>query len=57
MSDTNIDLLKSNQEFETTFYSHKFVPTIYEATLEKPNCTPSLIDNIGNLLNSGILDH
>ena len=62
MGDTNIDLLKSNQEFETIFYSHNFVPTISEATHEKPNCTPSLIDNIfinstENLLNSGILDH
>ena len=46
MGDTNIDLLKNNQEFETTFYSHNFVPTISEATHEKPNCIPSLIDNI-----------
>ena len=62
MGDTNIDLLKNNQEFETTFYSHNFVPIISEATHEKPNCTPSLIDNIfindtGSLLNSGILEH
>ena len=58
----NIDLLKSSQEFETTFYSNNFVPTISEATREKPNCTPSLIDNIfinytGTLINSGILEH
>ena len=62
MGDFNIDLLKSSQEFETTFVSHNLIPTISGATHEKPGCTPSLIDNIfinstENLLNSGIFEN
>ena len=62
LGDFNIDLLKENREFETSFYSSNFIPTISMATHEKPGCTPSLIDNIfinntENLLNSGILDN
>ena len=62
MGDINIDLLKRNQEFETTFYSSNLIPTISMATHEKPGCIPSLIDNIfvnspENLLNAGILEN
>ena len=62
MGDFNIDLLKSSQEFETTFFSHNLIQTISGATHEKPGCTPSLIDNIfinstENLLNSGIFEN
>ena len=61
MGDTNIDLLKGNQEFETLFYSHNYIPTVSGATHQKPGCAPSLIDNIfvnntGNFLKSGILE-
>ena len=62
MGDLNIDLLKQNEEFETTFYSKNLIPLISEATHEKPGCTPSLIDNIfincsENLLHAGILEN
>ena len=61
MGDINIDLLKPNHEFETSFYNHNLIPTISQATHQKPGCTPSLIDNIfvnstENLLNSGIFE-
>ncbi len=39
MGDLNIDLLKGSQKFETSFYSHNLIPTISEATHEKPDCT------------------
>ena len=62
MGDFNIDLRKPNHKFKTTFYSQNFIPTISQATHEKPGCTASLIDNIfvnstGNLLNSGIFEN
>ena len=62
MGDLNIDLLKNNPEFETSFYSKNLIPTISGATHEKPGCTPSLIDNIfincsENLISSGILEN
>ena len=64
MGDVNIDILKNtkeSQEFETSFYSKNLIPTISEATHEKPGCEPSLIDNIlincsENLISSGILE-
>ena len=61
LGDFNINLLKNNKEYETSFYSYNIIPTISVATHEKPGCTPSLIDNIfinstENLLNSGALD-
>ena len=62
MGDLNIDLLKNSKEFETSFYSHNLIPTISEATHEKPGCTPSLIDNIfinstENLITSGTFEN
>ena len=62
MGDLNIDLFKSNYDFETTFYSQNLIPTVSGATHEKPGCRPSLIDNIfvnntGNLHSSGILEN
>ena len=62
MGDMNIDLLKCNPEYETTFYSYNFIPTVSGATHQKPGCSPSLIDNIfvnstQNLVNSGIFDN
>ena len=64
MGDVNIDLLKNtknNQDFQTSFYSKNLIPTISEATHEKPGCEPSLIDNIfincsENLISSGVLE-
>ena len=61
LGDFNIDLLKNNKEFETSFYSYNIIPTISLATHEKPGCVPSLIDNIfinstENLIYSGALE-
>ena len=64
MGDLNIDLFKAtkdSQEFQTSFYSKNLIPTISEATHEKPGCEPSLIDNIlincsENLISSGNLE-
>ena len=64
MGDLNIDLLKDtkeSQEFQTSFYGRNIIPTISEATHEKPGCQPTLIDNIlincsENLISSGILE-
>ena len=59
--DFNIDLLsKNNNEFEHLIFEKNLIPTISLATHEKPECTPSLIDNIlinstQNLNLSGIL--
>ena len=64
MGDLNINLLKDtkdSQELQTSFYSKNLIPTISEATHEKPGCESSLIDNIlincsENLISSGILE-
>ena len=37
---------KDSQDFQTSFYGKNLIPTISEATHEKPGCEPSLIDNI-----------
>ena len=46
MRDFNIDLLKPNSEFESSFYCNNMIPIISVATHEKQECKPSLIDNI-----------
>ena len=46
MGDFNIDLLKPNSEFESSFYCNNMIPLISVATHEKQECKPSLIDNI-----------
>ena len=64
IGDLNIDLLKNtkdSQELQTSFYGRNIIPTISEATHEKPGCEPSLIDNIlincsENLISSGNLE-
>ena len=42
----NIDLLKPNSKFESSFYCNNMIPLISVATHEKQECKPSLIDNI-----------
>ena len=46
MGDFNIDLLKPNSDFESSFYCNNMIPIISIATHEKQECKPSLIDNI-----------
>ena len=46
MGDFNIDLLKPNSDFESSFYCNNMIPIISVATHEKQECKPSLIDNI-----------
>ena len=61
MGDFNIDFFKQCQQFETSFYSYNFIPTISLATHEKPGCSQTLLDNIfinssENLINSGTFE-
>ena len=44
--DFNMNLHKPNNEYESMFYSHGYIPTISLHTHEKPGCEPSCIDNI-----------
>ena len=46
MGDFNIDLLKPNSEFESSFYCNNMIPIISVATHEKQECKLSLIGNI-----------
>ena len=51
MGDFNINLLEPDSNlFESNVYSNNMIPPISLATHEKPDCNPSLIDNI--LINS-----
>ena len=62
MGDFNIDLLKPNSEFESSFYCNNMIPLISVTTHEKQECKPSLIDNIfintsDTLEIAGVLDN
>ena len=62
MGDFNIDLLKPNSEFESSFYCNNMIPIISVATHEKQECKPSLIDNMfintsDTLEIAGVLDN
>ena len=62
MGDFNIDLLKPNSEFESSFYCNNMIPLISVATHEKQECKPSLFDNIfintsDTLEIAGVLDN
>ena len=46
MGDFNIDLLKPNSHFESSFYCNNIIPIISVATHEKQECKPSFFDNI-----------
>ena len=44
--DFNIDLHKSNDQYENIFYGNGYIPTISIATHEKVGCNATCIDNI-----------
>ena len=60
--DFNIDLFKQeSQQFESNIYGNNMIPLISQATHFKPDCNPSLLDNvltnsIENVIMAGVLE-